>query len=131
MICVTCSDASLIASKSDISTVPSCALGALRSGSSWSCNCTQTQDYHAQFQASAGKMHCLKHDCWSDETHFPIWKSIWVLLMPGKRYLPEVPTVTFNLVWVMVFVCFPGFGLGPLFPVRDYVNVTAYIFIKL
>ena len=62
-----------------------------------------------------------KRVLWSDESRCTIWQ------MPGERSLPEciVSTVKFGGRGIMVCGCFSWFRLGPLIPVKGYLNATA------
>ena len=67
---------------------------------------------------------------WIDESYFSICQSdgrVWVWQLPGLRYLPDciVPSVKFGGGGIVVWGCFSGTGLGPLFPVKGTLNASA------
>jgi hypothetical protein len=72
-----------------------------------------------------------KHVIWSDESRYIMWRSdesVWVLQMPGVRYLPAsvVPTVKFGGGGITVWGCFSWNGLGHLVILHGNINAEGY-----
>uniref|UniRef100_A0A3Q2W3X4 Tc1-like transposase DDE domain-containing protein n=1 Tax=Haplochromis burtoni TaxID=8153 RepID=A0A3Q2W3X4_HAPBU len=72
-----------------------------------------------------------KRVLWSGESCFSVWQcdgQVWVWRLPGEQYLSDciVPSVKYGGGGVMVWGCFSGVGLGPLLPVNETLNSSAY-----